>query len=162
VVANAESYNVNTDYITVGGGSAGAITAISLGISNPEDFRDEISIAQDPTLASTNLEQPYQVKTIIDFWGSKVAMDALEQVYGHNRFDSNDPPLLIAHGTADPTVPFSGAEELQTIYEANNIPLAFYPFEGVGHGAWNETVNGKSLDQLSFEFIVEQQKLTME
>ena len=34
IVANAETYNINTDYITVGGASAGAITAISIGVSN--------------------------------------------------------------------------------------------------------------------------------
>ena len=32
--------------------SAGAITTIALGISNQEDFRDEISINDDPTLST--------------------------------------------------------------------------------------------------------------
>ena len=44
IVAHSDSYNVNTDFITVGGASAGAITTIALGISNQEDFRDEISM----------------------------------------------------------------------------------------------------------------------
>ena len=38
IVANADNYNINTDYITVGGGSAGAITAVTLGVSSQEDF----------------------------------------------------------------------------------------------------------------------------
>ena len=161
-VAHAEAYNINTDYITVGGGSAGAITAITLGISNQEDYRDEISLTQDPTLSTTNLEQTYQVQTIINFWGSKVALDILEGIYGHQRFDRNDPPMFIAHGTEDPTVPFSSAEDLKAIYEANGIPLAYYPFEGYGHGAWNATVNNKRLEELTFDFIVEQQNLVLE
>ena len=162
VVANADTYKINTDYITVGGGSAGAITAITLGVSNFEDYRDEISIDQDPTLATTNLEQTYQIQTIVNFWGSKVGLDALELLYGHQRFDSNDPPLFTAHGTEDPTVLFSNAVDLKTIYETNGVPFAYYPLEGAGHGAWNAQVDGKRLDELAFEFIVEQQNLVVE
>lgn len=162
IVANAATYKINTDYITVGGGSAGAITAITLGISELEDFRDEIDQSQDPTLSSTTLDQSYQIHTIVDFWGSKVALDALQAVYGHQRFDRNDPPLFIAHGTQDPTVDFSNAEELKAIYEVYDLPLAYYPLEGEGHSAWNATVDGKRLEELAFSFIVEQQGLTVE
>ncbi len=162
IVSNADRYDINTDYITVGGGSAGAITAISIGISDHEDFRDEIDISLDPTLTSTHLEQSYEVHTIVDFWGSKIALDALEEIYGHQRFDSNDPPLFIAHGTEDATVPFSSAEELKVIYEANGVPLAYYPLEGSGHGPWNATVDGKRIEELAYEFIVDQQQLTVE
>lgn len=162
LVANADTYNINTDYITVGGGSAGAITAITVGISNPEDFRDEIDSTLDNTLASTNINQSFQVKTIIDHWGSDVALEGLEAVYGHNRFNSNNPPLFIAHGTEDPTVLYSEALELKEIYENNGVPLAFYPLEGAGHGVWNFTVDGKRLEELAFEFIVEQQTLVVE
>lgn len=159
VVANAEKYHINTDYITVGGGSAGAITAIGIGVSEPEDYRDELSTEEDSTLESTNLDQEYQVKTIIDLWGSNVALRILNQMYGKQRFNSNMPPLLVAHGTLDPTVKFSDAENLKMVYEKYNVPLAFYPIEGKKHGAWGAKVNGKSLEELSFDFIVEQQNL---
>jgi acetyl esterase/lipase len=159
IVANAEKYKINTASITIGGSSAGAVTAISLGVSDEEDFRDEISSKQDPTLESTNLDQSYQVKTIINFWGSKLALDALEKIYRHQRFDANDPPLLIAHGTEDVIVPFAKAEELKTIYNLNKVPIAFYPLIGKGHGAWNAVVEGKKLEELAFDFIVQQQNL---
>ena len=162
LVANADTYNINTDYITVGGGSAGAITAITLGISNQEDFRDELNNTQDPTITSTNLDQTYQIKTIVDLWGSKVALDGLNEIYGHQRFDQNDPPLFIAHGTEDATVLFSNAQDLKAVYDSIGIPLAYYPLEGRGHGAWNATVDGKRLEDLAFEFIVEQQNLVVE
>ena len=162
IVANAEAYKINTDYITVGGGSAGAITAITLGISNQEDFRDEISVSQDPTLANANLEQTFQIKTIVDLWGSKIALDAFEGIYGHKRFDSNDPPLFIAHGTEDNTVPFSSAEDLKTKYETNQLPFVYYPLQNKGHGAWNAQVDNKRLEELAFDFIVDQQSLIVE
>ena len=162
IVANSDTYNINTDFITVGGGSAGAISAISLGISEEEDFRDELNISQDPTLESTNLDQSYKVQTIIDLWGSKVALDLHEDIYGNDHFDGNDPPLFIVHGTEDPTVLFSNAEELKSIYETIGVPLAYYPIEGGGHGVWNATVNNKRLEQLAFDFITQQQNLVVQ
>jgi len=162
LVANADTYNINTNYLTVGGGSAGAITAITAGISEPEDFRDEISSSQDPSLSSTNLDQSYEVKTIIDLWGSAVALESHEAIFGTQGFDRNDPPMMIVHGTEDPTVAFSGAEDLKAIYESNGIPLAYYPIQGGGHGVWGATVDSKTLEELAFDFIVEQQDLTVE
>ena len=159
---HAEDYHINRDYITIGGGSAGAITAITVGISDEEDFRDELTTITDPTLASTYVNESFEVHTIIDFWGSKVALDAHQEIYGFDRFDAGDPPLLIVHGTEDPTVPFSGAEELKSIYETLEIPLAYYPIEGGGHGVWNATVDGKRIEELAFDFIVEQQGLSLE
>ncbi|MEL6255793.1 MAG: alpha/beta hydrolase [Bacteroidota bacterium] len=162
LMANADMYNINTDYLTVGGGSAGAITAITAGISDAEDFRDEISLSQDPSLSSTNLDQTYQVKTIVDLWGSAVALESHEAIFGSQQFDANDPPLFIVHGTEDPTVPFSAAEDLKAIYESNGIPLAYYPIQGGGHGVWGARVENKTLEELAFDFIVAQQDLTVE
>ena len=162
IIANADDYSINKDYITVGGGSAGAITSIGLGVSELGDYRDEISISEDNTLSSTNLSQTYEVQTILDFWGSDVSIEILESIYGYQKFDSNDPALFIAHGTEDTTVPFSSAEDLKTICETNEINFVYYPLEGRGHGAWGATVNGKSLSDLSFDFIVDNQELIVE
>jgi len=162
IIANADDYSINKDYITVGGGSAGAITSIGLGVSELGDYRDEISISEDNTLSSTNLSQTYEVQTILDFWGSDVSIEILESIYGYQKFDSNDPALFIAHGTEDTTVPFSSAEDLKTICETNEINFVYYPLEGRGHGAWGATVNGKSLSDLSFDFIVNNQELIVE
>lgn len=162
IIANADNYHINTDYITVGGGSAGAITSIGLGVSELGDYKDEISVTGDNTLSTTNLSQTYEVQTILDFWGSNVSTEILESIYGYQRFDQNDPALFIAHGTEDLTVPFSSAEDLKTIWETNEIDFVFYPLEGSGHSAWGATVNGKSLSELSFDFIVENQSLNVE
>jgi len=162
IIANADNYHINTDYITVGGGSAGAITSIGLGVSELGDYKDEISISEDNTLSTTNFSQTYEVQTILDFWESNVSIEILESIYGYQRFDSNDPALFITHGTEDPTVPFSSAEDLKTICETNEIDFVYYPLEGKGHGPWGATVNGKSLSDLSFDFIVENQNLNVE
>ena len=162
IVANAHNYNINTDYITIGGGSAGATASIGIGVSDLVDYKDELSINDDNTLSSTNLSETYEVKTILDFWGSAKTIEVLELIYGYERFDSNDPALFIAHGTEDPTVPFSSAEDLKTICETNEIDFVYYPLEGSGHSAWSATVDGKSLSDLSFDFIVVNQNLNLE
>ena len=162
IIANADNYSINKDYITVGGGSAGAITSIGLGVSELGDYKDEISLSEDNTLSTNSLSQTYEVKTILDFWGSDVSIEIMESIYGYQKFDSNDPALFIAHGTEDTTVPFSSAEDLKNICETNEIDFVYYPLEGRGHGAWGATVNGKSLSELSFDFIVENQSLNVE
>ena len=104
IVANSITYNINTDFITVGGASAGAITTIALGISNQEDFRDEITISDDPTLSTTNLNESYVVRSMVYFWGSNVKLDVFEAVYELNqydRYDASDPELFMGHGTAE-------------------------------------------------------------
>lgn len=162
IVANASTYNGNTDFITVGGASAGAITTIALGISNQEDFRDEITLTEDPTLSATNLDETYEVRSLVDLWGGNVKLDLYELVYGLNRYDSNDPQLFIAHGTEDPTVLFSEAEDMVQLYDSTGVHVELYTLEGQGHGAWNARVDGKSLSELSFDFLVEQQQLILD
>lgn len=163
IVANSETYQINTDFITVGGASAGAITTIALGISNQEDFRDEISIADDPTLSTTNLEETYDVKSMVYFWGSNIKLDVFEAVYGLYQYDSNDPELFMAHGDQyDPVTPYEEAIELQEIYDSLGIYNKLVTLEGEGHGAWSATVDGKGLFELSMDFIVERQSLTVE
>ena len=164
LVANAATYNINTDYISVGGASAGAITAITLGASELEDFRDEILLTDDPTLASTNLDTGYSVQSVVWFWGARIKLQLFEAIYGLNRFDGSDPELFMAHGTADvnPATPFSEATEVQAIYDPLGVHNELAPLEGKGHGAWSATVDGKSLSDLSFDFLVARQNLTVE
>ena len=71
IIANSSTYKINTDYITVGGNSAGSVSTIALGISNQEDFKDEISISDDPTLSSTNLNENYNVRSMVYFGDQK-------------------------------------------------------------------------------------------
>lgn len=168
IVANKNTYGVNTDYISVGGASAGAITCIALGISNLEDFKGEMSWEEDPSLATTNENETYAVRSMIYFWGSTIALDVFESVYQKNRYDSNDPELFMAHGTAqDLVTPYSEALELQEIYNSLGIHHELATIETpngtpAGHGAWNGVFNGKGLFELTFDFISERQALLVE
>jgi len=159
--ANADAYQINTNYITVGGGSAGALISIVMGVTDEAYFRDELSLDDDPTLETANLDQPAQIHTIIDYWGSGQNVNLLEIIEQISQFDETDAPIMIVHGTEDKTVEYSLAEELRDEYEANEVPYAFYPLEGQGHSAWRAEVDGMTLAELAFEFVVEQQALTI-
>lgn len=160
--ANAETYSINTNYITACGNSAGALLSISLGITNEEDFKNELTEVEDQTLSSTNLNKPSKIHTIIDFWGGGGHVIAHNVVYGVDRFDVNDAPILIVHGDDDQIVPFNQAEALRDKYEMTGATYEFHQLVGAGHEAWNETVNGKNLAELAADFIVRQQNLIVE
>ncbi len=163
IVANASTYNIDTDHITVGGASAGSITAIALGISDQEDFRDEMSIDEDPTLSTTNLDETYEVQSMVHFWGSSQKLKLFEGVYGVDPYDANDPELFMAHGDGeDPVTPYEGALELQDTYDSLGIHNELVTLEGHGHGAWDAKVDGKGLSELSYEFLMERQGLNLD
>lgn len=161
LVANSDTYRIDTDHITVGGASAGAITTIAVGISEPGDFLNEISLAEDPTLATTNVNETYRIKSMVNFWGSNLVLEYFESVYGQSRYDRNDPELFIAHGTEDenPFTNFSEATELNNTFDSIGVHLELYPLDGQGHGAWAARVNGSSLSELVFNFITERHDL---
>ena len=79
-------------------------------------------------------------------------------------YDSNDPEIFLAHGTNDqnPTTTYSEATELNSIYSSLGVYNELVPLEGAGHGAWGATVNGKSLSDLSFDFLTQRQGLNVE
>ncbi|WP_246834428.1 alpha/beta hydrolase [Leptospira levettii] len=159
--ANASAYGINTNYVTALGGSAGSFLANMLGITNASDFRDETLTLNDTTLSTTNLLAGSKIHTIIDHWGGINHMTYLQAITGQSRFDINDPPVSIVHGTADADVPFTQAEALRDAYIASGASYEFNPLVGAGHGAWTATINGKSLSENAFQFITTKQKLTV-
>ncbi|OUU17730.1 MAG: hypothetical protein CBC05_04230 [Crocinitomicaceae bacterium TMED45] len=162
VTSQADQYSIDVNHVSVLGGSAGACMAIAMGASNDGDYVTELSVMQDPTLQSTNLSESFQVQTVLDFWGGRASVDALSALDDEERFDSDNAPLMIVHGTADPTVDYAEATSLDATYNANGIPCTLYPIENGGHGIWGATVNGAQLWSLGFAFMVEQQGLKVE
>ena len=161
VFANALDYQIDTNQVSVSGGSAGAVTAVNLGISAAADYTNELSITEDETLNSTNINQSYELQAIVDFWGSGVAVEAINQIYDTDRYHDQMPPLMIVHGTEDETVPYSSAIELKNIYVTQGVDYEFYPLEGSGHGPWGAYFYDLVLQELMFNFLLEQQGLNL-
>jgi len=131
-------------------------------------FFGPYSATDDPTLSTTNLNESYDVSSMVYFWGSNIKLDVFEMVYDLNRYDGNDPELFMAHGTAeDPVTPYEEALELKGIYDSlgiyNELATLLLPNgDPAGHGAWNAVVDGKDLYDLSFDFLVERQELILD
>ena len=98
---------------------------------------------------------------MVFFWGSNLKLDLFNSVYDVDRYDSNDPELFMAHGTDDrnPSTAYSEATELQGIFDSLGIYNQLVTLEGKDHGAWNATVDGKGIFELSFDFLVDRQNL---
>ena len=109
-------------------------------------------------------------------WGNTGVLDFHEGVYNldqYDRFDVNDPELFMGHGEAeDLQSPYGEALELQDFNNSLGIyselktllvPVEEEPTDLVpaGHGAWNVEVDGKSLFEMSYEFIVARQGLNL-
>ena len=108
---------------------------------------------------------------MVYFWGSNLKLDVFEAVYEldkYDRYDSNDPELFMGHGTAEDLVtPYEGALELKNIYDStgvhNKLVTLLQPNgEPAGHGAWDAIVDGKNLSEMTFDFLVDRQNITVE
>jgi len=105
--ANAATYRIDPDRIAIGGHSAGAITAMGVG------FRDAGVDGAD-------------VQAVLSLSGGLYGTESI--------IDADESPLIMIHGTADPTVPFSLAEAIEDQALSVGLIHEFYPLEGVGHG----------------------------
>lgn len=157
--ANADTYHINTDYIAALGDSAGGSLAVMLGVTEPEDYRDELTLDDDPTLGTANLDQPAAVAAVIEFWGASDGVDAYNAVYTVNRWDETDAPLMIVHGTADEIVPFRQAELLRDYYIETGVDYSFYAVDDGPHHLWGD--DEIPFFDWSFDFLVTQLALTL-
>ncbi|MEO0493880.1 MAG: alpha/beta hydrolase, partial [Actinomycetota bacterium] len=161
VKATADDYSIDPELVSVVGGSAGSNLAITLGVSDEGDCTDDISLDDDPTLATTNLDQSSSVATVIDHWGGSAVLTIVEMLESGTRFDATDAPMSIVHGTEDPTVAFSEAERLRAAYDETGVPYAWHPLEGKGHSAWGATIDGRPLVESAADFIITIQDLEL-
>jgi len=160
--ANAAKYNVDQTRITAFGESAGAVTTVALALTFESDYKEEIPIAEDPTLSGTHLAESSLVATALDHWGSDDAARQLTLRDGITRYHHNNTPLAIFHGTKDGLVPFSNALQLDAGYNRSNATHALYPIPGAGHGCWDGlTADNRSQYDVAYDFVVAVQGLTV-
>ena len=104
---NAASYGIDPDRIAMGGYSAGAITSMG-------------TAYRDPGVDGAD------VQAVLSLSGGLYGLESI--------IEADEAPLIMIHGTADPTVSFSLAEAIEARALSVGLTHEFYPLEGVGHG----------------------------
>lgn len=160
--AHSDEYGIDTDYISLGGGSAGAYLSIAVGGTEEDDYLAEISNDLDWTLETTYPDYPSQVHTLLDFWGGPGFANSIQVVYGKEVFGPDTPPILIVHGDEDKVVNYNNASRLVGICETNDLDYELITLEGQGHSAWQAQVDGQTLEEIAFRFVLERQELTVD
>jgi acetyl esterase/lipase len=167
--SGASQFNVDPAFVTLDGGSAGACTILGAGIAQDAgDFKVEISLADDPTLASTHLAESSAVRSMIVHWGAPFAVDiaTVADPLHHSRYhrDPGSLPSIIAYnGLVDTTIPIEHIRAVQRAYEEVNATIVVRPLPNEPHACWgaNVTVDGVVVTQSAdaFEFIRREQEL---
>ena len=157
--ANSQTYRIHPDYLAAYGGSAGAYIAVALGASDEKDFRDELlNVPEEKKLLeNTHCDQSSRVQAVVGHWGSGLLLDLLRRFDGRSRFDADDAPLMIFHGTEDTRVPYSNALELRQKYKAK---LELCTLEGSGHSAWGAKHEGLPIIETAHAFLLRELQIT--
>jgi acetyl esterase/lipase len=155
VRANAKKYLINPDQIGVVGSSAGGHLSVLLGTSGGDPYLEG-------NLGNNQFSST--VQCVVDKWGPTdfLRMDDVPgnilhlgpdspearwiggQITQHpdlvkkanpiTYIDSNDPPILIIHGEADPTVIINQSELLYEALQGAGIETKFIRVKNAGHG----------------------------
>ena len=126
VVAQATIYGIDANRVAVGGGSAGAITAL-LASYGPDRLR-------------------VRPRAVINLWGGMYGREA--------SLRAGDPPMLIVHGTADRTVPYAQAEALVAAARRVNVGTTLVRVENGGHTLpLDLVVGGRTIRDSVREFL---------
>jgi acetyl esterase/lipase len=152
---NARKYGVNADKIGVGGSSAGGHLALLLGTSGG------VKILEGDI--GGNLDQSSRVQAVVDFFGpSDFSQMPKARLNNHSEFqkkwaeivspttyvDSEDPPLIIYHGSKDKVVPVEQGILIDRMYREAKAESTLHIIKDAGHGFRR---NQLPLDQASNE-----------
>ena len=148
ITENAPMYNIDTDAMFIGGGSAGAITALNVIYIDQQEWAIGFptTVSQEGPLYSSgnDLTNTYTLKGVFNNWGSnRVASMQVDEMV----------PSIAFHGAMDNVVPIGegafgayGSGALHDLYLANGVCSEITIDPQGGHGIY--------VDQAGTEFRV--------
>ena len=97
LVSNASRYNINTDWIFVGGSSAGAITALNMAFLN--DLNRPASVMEEGSVTklAPECDATYHIAAIVNMWGAVCDTSIMRGAHTS---------IISFHGDADPIIPY--------------------------------------------------------
>ena len=143
ITTASQKFPVDGSRLSIVGESAGAVASIAAGVSE-DKFNNDGVLFQSLVFPPIQ----YKLKSITSLWGSGTLV--------LNEIDSNDPPILIMHGTEDNEPGVSYLDSLTLNAQCDKVKLQhmFYPLKGFGHGAWGASVGGKPIAQIVSEWVI--------
>lgn len=138
VRAQAALFGVDGGRIVVSGGSAGATNALAAGATFEGDYVDELSVDEDPTLATTHLGVSSVVQAVYSHWSSdgEVLLPQQHDPENRTRYTAANAPVAEFHGNNDTLIPIAHAYAVQAAYARTGVPYELVVLDGCGHSAW--------------------------
>jgi para-nitrobenzyl esterase len=155
VRANALKYGISGDHIIAAGCSAGGWTATTLAIAAERDFKDELSVGEDPTLSTTNLQTSSSVAASVVMSGGPQAFDTMAEAVGAefmSPYDPTDAPMIVLHGDIDPAVNVSNAYRNWRAYNRTGVLFEAHIFPSTKH-CEKDVESEESVEKLSIPFV---------
>lgn len=126
MIQNAERYRIDAGRLAIGGSSAGSTAALLAAYANPAELPP--------------------VRAAIAMWGGIAGPLSL--------IAKGKPPMMIIHGTADKSVPFFVATDMEQQARKEGVPVKLLAVKDAGHGIdLSLGFEGKSFYEHIAEFL---------
>lgn len=128
VRATAATYGVDPTKVAVSGGSAGATNSLAAGVVFEDDYKMELSAAEDPTLQTTHLQESSAVQCVYTHWSSHGEVDLVTNYdpLNRTRWGQSNAPVIEFHGAVDTTIPISQAYQTWAEYNKTGVPYQLH------------------------------------
>jgi acetyl esterase/lipase len=139
---NAAEYRIDPGRIGAAGGSAGGHLVALLGTRADPEARVQAVAAFNPVLDFVSLGPKSASKAegaISSFLGAAYSErpDLWKEASPIEHISKQTAPMLLLHGTADATVPYSQSEDMLKRLRAAKVPAELFTAPGAGHGFFN-------------------------
>lgn len=157
LIKNAKALNIDVNKIVIMGGSAGGHLALMAGLlANDHRFDGNCPGVENIRVAA--IIDKYGITDVWDWgygkhitsksagrWLGDKANDAAfaRSVSPINYISKDNPPVFIAHGDADPTVPYEQSVELHKKLKEAGVITEFMTIEGGKHGGFPRDKNSE-------------------
>ena len=143
LVHNADKFFINTDWIFVGGSSAGAVAAMNTTYVTPafanDFYKDEKAELGGLKNADNNLTDDFTIRGDVSLWGAVMSPELITP--------ATAVPMVAFHGSADETIPITnghyalcsnypvlyGSQDIYQLLSAYAVPAVLHVAVNQGH-----------------------------